>query len=465
MTLRVLWENFGNKDPALAKEWILNVTPKRVVVNINDYKQADTFHAEVEYKNFPFDPRLIKAMGVTIHIQNMKELYKDGNLGVPNQIIPSTKNTIFQGFADEDSVDLNDSSRSVNFEGRDFTALFLDTPYPFGTVELDATLDQVIKKILTQRKDTEKMTLDNRTGEATFPAMKQFFPDFGGLSGKKNVKHGENYWEVVQDIVGRAGLIAFVELDKLVIAKPRNLYSSAQKYQMVYGINVKNLKFTRKLAKQKGFNVRVRSLSPETKEVISVDIPRQAELSWASSIGVPLENVKIKKPTAPGAGKDGESFQETEAPFLAFNVPNIKSEDQLKKIGQGIYEELGRQQIEGSFETKEMASRQENPANPTGAPVEVDFTKIRNASPILIGLAQDDLEQLEAIKGGLAAKQQFLERRGYDPSVAQALAKSMGKFSLTFYTRDAEFTLDKDQGFSLKVNFINFIDIKNKGLV
>ncbi len=462
MKLRVLFEDFGTKDSKLVKEHIITVLPKRVTVNINDYRQADTFNATIEYKNFPFDPRSIKALGVSIYIKDMKHLY--GNDGRFNKIVPSESNVVFQGFADEENVDFDDKNRTVTFEGRDFTALLLDTPIARGTISLNKPVDIVLQDLIQELPATSKIVVENRTKEV-LPILGKFFPDFGGMSGHKNVKRGETYWDVIQDIVSRAGLIGFIELDKFVIARPRNIYTSGKPYQFVYGRNLKSLKFSRKLSKQKGFNVRVRSLAD--KEVISADIPKDGTTEWGSLLGIPVgKDAVIKKPNADG------SFKEDPAPVISFNVPNIKDKKQLIEVGQGIFEELGRQQIEGSLETKEMCILQPKQANSSREnSVEFDVTKIRNGTAIKIMIGEDDQNQLLALKSQ-AKMRKWLIDHCYPAAVADALVKSQielrekfGKSFDTFYTKDVSYTVDAESGFDMKLNFINYIDISSKGLI
>jgi hypothetical protein len=467
----VLFENPKEQDPNLRSEHVLNVVPKRISVNLNTYREADTFKLELDYKCFPFDPRLIRSLGVTVHIRDMGSLYDKA--GQTQKLAAADDDAIFQGFADEETMTFDDSNRTVSFEGRDFTALFLDSPYPEGTVNMEKPLDQVLTKIVQSRVDTAQIKVVNRTGLTRLPTIASFYPDFGGtkLGGKKNVSRGETYWEVIQDLINRAALIGYIELDKLVLAKPQNLYAGAQPYQFIYGKNLTNLSFKRKLSKQKGFNVRVRSINPEAKtaegRVLTKDIPREATTAWLQKVGLPPGlNAVIKKPVAAGTEKEGSTTKEETAPFLAFNVPNVRNSEQLVAIGEGIYEDLGRQQIEGDLETREMAILRTVPG--TTGPVEFDIRKIRTATPIKLELAEDELEQTRAISGdgrdAQGRRMAYLMSRNYPQKVAQALATSLGKYPTTFYTKAAEFTLDAENGFSMKLEFVNFIDLKSRGL-
>jgi hypothetical protein len=463
MTLRVTFENFRNDaDFILNEVYTMRITPKSVNVNINDYTQADTFSAEVDYKNFPFDPRSIRSIGATVHMANVEHIVNE--YGEVEQLVPagtgnsiieeSTQNVVFMGFADEDNIRLDEASRTVRFEGRDFTALLIDTPFDMGSLDLFRPLTVVLRQILANLEATRNIYVLNKTGEI-LPTIGQFAPAYTPLAATKNKKRNETYWDVIQDLVGRAGLIAYIELDKLVVAKPRALFDESESKQFIYGKNITNLELKRKIGRLKDNNVRVLSLNLEQKEVIQADIPREAGASWRRALGLLSGDVKRTrlKPLADGSMSE---VKET-APFLTFRVPNIASKSQLTEIGQNIYEEMGRQQIEGSFETREMAICDKSNI---GYPKEFNVTKIRNATPIEIEIHHEDLEGIRRVDS-LAARTQYLIDKCYDTRIAQALATAMGKLGTPFYTKAVEFRFDSQRGFTMKLDFINQIEISD----
>jgi hypothetical protein len=453
-TLRIRWENFNNaNDSILQDNYTLRVLAKNITVTINDYTRADTFSATIDYSEFPFDPRTIRALGITVHLEDKRQLFitnkNSKNFNQLNLIEAKKENTIFQGFADEESIDFNDTTREVKFEGRDFTSLLIDAPYSGKALELGVPLNLIIKQLVNQLPATQDLTVENRTG-GILPTIASYAPDYNPLGTGRSSKKKEKYWDVITEIVQRAGLIAYIELDKLVITRPRVLYSQSKPYQFIYGKNLSSLNFSRKLGRQKGVNIIIRSLNIERKEVLEVKIPEQATVEWAQSIGVARSRQKIQK-----VDKDGD-IKEEDAPFLTFNVPNIANIDQLIEIGEGVYEEIGRQQIEGSIETKEMCILQDEG-------VEFDVTKIRNGTPIKIEIDQGDLEGIGRIKS-VAARERFLIARCYEEKVARALARTLGKFETRFYTRSVEFSLDASSGFKMSLDFVNFIELDNKSL-
>lgn len=458
MTLRVLWEDFGLKtDAALQEVYSLPILARRLTVNINDYNTADTFDAEIDFKSFPFDPRTIRACGVTIHMENKKKVFLGDNQ--LNLITPTPENTIFQGFVDEESISFDEEKRTVRFEGRDFTSILIDTKYLQGKpIDMGAPLDTLIQQLLDQVKSTVKIEVDNRVLDANgnklpLPNVKQFFPDFGQpLAGHKNVGRDDTYWEIITDLVQKAGLICFIELDKLVISTPRVLYDKNKAKKFIYGRNVKTLEFKRKLGRHKGFNVAVRYLDLGTKEVLLAQIPEEASEDFAKRTGQARKRIQI-----PVVNPDGTLGTPKDAPFITFRVTNVKNKAHLIEIGEKIFEEMSRQQIEGSLTTHDMQTVEESTDK------DFDLLKLRVATPIKIELDQGDMHGLGRLKS-VAEREKFLKARGWSTSVAHAFAESLGKFSPVFYTKAAGFTLDADNGFSLKVDFLNFIDLDNKGI-
>jgi hypothetical protein len=457
MTLRVLWEDFGEVQSAkLQKVYELPILARRVTVNINDYTQADTFDAEIDFKQFPFDPRSIRACGVTIHLQDMKKLDDDG---IVAKIKPLASNTLFQGFADEEGITFDDMKRTVKLQGRDFTALLIDRPYVGAAIDLNRPLDALISSLLAGLPETAKMTLDVRI-EGELPVIAKYAADLTPLNGTISQKKNDTYWEIIQDLVHRAGLIAYVELDKLVITNPRALYSTKKAVKFIYGKNIKDLQYNRKLGRKKNFNVAVRSFNPLNKSepVITARIPLEATADWTSKTGIPQKVVML-----PTMNVDGSQGADKEAPTISFLIPNVNNKSKLIEIGEGIYEELGRQQIEGSFETHEMVA-------PSGTDI-FDLLKIRNGTPIKIQLDQGDLEGISKISNpnatgdkkqqSITNTRQFLINRGYKTAIADALAETINnpRFNSPFYTKGVEFTLDADTGFKIKVTFINFIEL------
>ena len=481
LTLRIVWEDFGISEPIVGANTVLSdeglkqaqleqklnkiyrfpVLAKNVRVNINDYTKADTFDATIDYKNFPFDPRVIRALGVTVHIEDRGQIFQVNNQ--LDLLKPSVENTVFQGFADTENISMDETDRTVRIEGRDFTALLIDRQYFGGPIAHTKPIDKVLEELLAQLPELafnpsnpdarQGLILDNRTG-AALPTLSQLYGGKQPEQEKKNQKRKQSYWDVIQKIISLSGLIAYIELDRLVITKPRNLYNLEGKEKLfIFGKNVTNLDFKRKIGRQKGFNVRVLSVNIEDKALIDVKIPEDATQDFVQRLGIKKERIKL--PTVKADGTKAENQESKPAPFFTFRIADLKDRDQAVAMGEEIFEEISRQELEGSLTTNEMTLCE------TDGKTIFDATKFRNGTPITIEIDQGDMRDLD-MTASKAQIKKFLIKRCYEPAVAEALAASLKKINTPFYTRSVELVVDQEQGFALEVDFINYIDLDQK---
>ena len=426
---------------------------KRVTVNINDYTSADTFDAEIDFKQFPFDPRSIRSVAVTIAMEDTGRLYEEGT-NKPIRIKPTLENTVFVGFADEESITLDESARTVRLEGRDNTALLIDRKYVGGPISMELSIDQIIQRLLFELPETSLLRVDNRV-PSVLPVLAKFFDTKDDFSGKKNPKRDESYWDLIQRIMAQAGLIAYIELDTLVITTPRILYGTENIKRFIYGRNIKNLNFKRKIGRRKNFNIAVRAMVLATKEILTAFIPRDATTAWSVETGIPLEEVKVPASVIDDKPKDQQELKA--APYMSFRLSNINDKDHLIKVGENIYEELSRQQIEGEFETADMATVETNGKGENGG--EFDILKLRNGTPVSVWIDSKDIEDISQWANE-ASRELYLRARKIDPKAARFLSKTLGRMSASFYTKAVQFSLD-GSGFRAKVEFVNFIEIQD----
>lgn len=446
--LRVRWEDFGSGSPVLQETTVIPVSCRTLRVERNDYTEADTFKATIDYKSFPFDPRCMRACGITIAIEDRKRVFRRSNdLAL---IEPNEDNVVFQGFADEGSVLFDDETRTVQLEGRDFTSLFVDVKrVNTDPIPLSKPLDVIIQGLIDEQEATKDITVENRTGDA-LPTLAKLAPDFNPVTSVKNQKRKETYWDIIQDILNRVGLIGYIEIDKLVINKPQNIFEKRQIKQFIYGGNVKDLKFTRKLGRAKNYNVKVTSANLLEKRVEIALIPEEAtNEKFVANFG----NTRI---TIPQLDKDGKKIEPPkDADFISFPVKDIADKEQLIKIGESIYEEMSRQQIEGNFTTFEM----EIPEELKGISTEpVIFSKMRNGTAIKIYLSNEELGRITSTSNR-AEKVAFLISRGYPKDLASAFADSLNRINTAFYVKAVSYEISQDDGFTMEVDFINFIDL------
>jgi hypothetical protein len=449
LRLQIRWEDFGKSNPVLEKIYFLDVLARNLIVEINDYTEADTFQAEIDYSSFPFDPRTIRSCGVTIHMEDMRHLIKNGKTD-PIQI--KNSNLVFQGFADEENITFDDSERRVRLEGRDFTSLFLDSRYLNGPIPLSKPLNKILEEIIKMQESTKKISLDNRVS-GSLPTLAELAPDFNETTGVRNPRRNESYWDVIQDLVSRAGLVTYIEKDKLVLDRPRNLYKREKSKVFMYGFNIKNLEFSRKLGRMRNFNIKVVSLDVEKKELIEAKIPLEAK---DPAIAGP-EN------TITQLDKDGKPVDPPKvADYLTFRINEIASKDHLISVGEEIYQELSRQEIEGKLVTFDMEVP-ETIRDRLDRTKPVKFSEFRTGTPIQVVFDTDDLKALRS-NASKAEKRKFLITRGYEPKVAEAFSESLNRITTPLYTKAVRLMLSQEEGFKMELDFINFIEVDNAGL-
>lgn len=459
LTLRLRLEDYA-KGSNVLEFYELQVFAKTVTVNVNSYFEADTFTAQVEYKNFPFDPRAIRAVSVSVHAEDMKALRDEA--GARKKIVPTEANTIFYGFADEDEIRFDDSSRMVTLEGRDLSALLIDEPFLKGTVPVTQTVDAAIQSLLNELPSTQKLKVDNRAG--SLPILANFWSDKEEGSGRKNVRKNRSYWDVIQSIIADAGLICYMELDKLVISKPRILYDKSNAKVFIYGHNVKSLRFKRKIGRRKSFNLVVRALNLEQKKVIEAKIPEDATTEWLKRNSYTASPILM-----PRFDTDGKPLPDAElrpAPYISFRFNNIANKNQLIAVAEELFEEVARQEIEGSFSTREMSTSYRK-LNKDGLPqakgqIETfNVLSLRAGTPVAIVLDDQDMKQV-AKTSNYRKRLTYLQSRGYDAKVAAILAETLGKYSNVFYTKGYRVNIDSQDGITFDVDFINFLDVEEK---
>jgi hypothetical protein len=302
---------------------------------------------------------------------------------------------------------------------------------------------QLIKK----RPETANIIVRS---DVTIPALSKVAPDFNALSGKLNVRSDHSYWDVIQELAGLSGVVIYMDLDTLVITQPQVLYSKDNLKQLIWGKNVNTLEFKRKMGRLRGFNIIVRCLTTGNKKspVLQAQIPKEGSLEWSKKTGIARKEVVITQQA------HGKEPVEKPADYISFRVENVANKESLVKIGEQLYENLGRQQIEGSLETYDMVL----PENATEGTVEFDALKLRTGTAIDIHIDQDDLKAIsrEASQGARFA---YLQARGYKEDLANLLAENLSAFTTPFYTKAVTFNFSQESGFKMTLDFINFIEL------
>ncbi len=171
--------------------------------------------------------------------------------------------------------------------------------------------------------------------------------------------------------------------------------------------------------------------------------------------------------TMPKLNPDGSLAEDTNqaAPYIALNVAHVNNQKALVAIGQNVFEELVRQDIEGTMETREMVAHSGDLSSDPANYKVFDLTRDLDVGmPISIDIYENDLNQISRLGSDVAAKTQYLISRGYPNAIASQFAQTLQRTTPVFYVKSIQYMLDEDSAWTMKISFINFLDINSKFL-
>lgn len=160
----------GEKPRALvAKDnlsQVMNIIPKTCSVEMPGYRQANKFSVTLEYKDFPIDPRVMRAIDVEVHLGAI-EAGKFG-LGITENILPTKRRQsyldtrtqggtvneatlLMSGLVDTITSEHTASGSLVHMEGRDYRGILLDTALTaemLDKIKLGLDIENVVTQIV-----------------------------------------------------------------------------------------------------------------------------------------------------------------------------------------------------------------------------------------------------------------------------------------------------------------------------
>lgn len=459
--------------------------PRSANVTRNGVRTADTASLELAFDDFPFDPRVVRALGVQIYLGTLSpEEFDAGVRGVRRgdrgpgadnaaqllSVIPDTfldeqgnqrSNLRFSGFADEYRSSFSrDGAPVVNVEATDNTRLLIgqDAP-PKLAISPDKPIDEAVAGYLANFPQLLGMSVEFRpAGDA--PTLKKvlakgtYRPDIGpppaGGSGSKL-----SVWDYVTDACGSLGLLVRVEDTTIVIQRPRTLYATTgatrpdDPFQgrvlpggrrlfartLVLGRNLLDCEFGRNFTRNVPQNVEVRCFSPKTAKTLIARYPQKG-----SRVSQPL----------PGNA--------SEQKWLVHEVSGISDEPTLRAIAQGIYESQGRQELTANVTTRALASY-------GGGNLDPDLLDVLAGDGLEIEIARETegLNSTGIVEESLVSRAQaFLQERGYDAEISKAYAAAMqdAAFQRSFRCRNVKLSYTATEGITWDAELGNYLVVR-----
>ena len=472
------------------------IVPTEAEVERNGIHDPDTLEVTLDFRDAPIDPRVVRACFVEAVLGTVSaEDYEAGLRGVrrddgtlmsvvsrsEGQDVRAGSTTRFVGFVDEWSVDNSEDGDVVTLKCRDLTSALIGKRLPTG-VQIDMTkpIADGVQELLDRWPSTRGMRVVfgspssspsrfNYRGPVPGDAIpKTHRPRRGRKAGRVRQGTQMSVWDHITDTVVATGYVPVLRGYQLFLAEPRTLYSDrARSKKLVYGRDLERLKFNRKLATDVPVpTIEVRCADPGRGRTLWARAPQLDDSPgpYAGVFGVtdpPIVWKRANKVTSGGA---------TEEEVRVFVVTGFNDLEALKRVAQGIFEQWGRQEIEGEFETDNVLSVDGDdlldmqPADsvevlvaPLNAESNQDAT---NTSP---GGSPSSLQELTAMSVGRRAA--FLRDLGWSRSTAQRLAEAqeLTRLVSTFRVSTVRLAWSIKDGIKVSGDFVNYLVVREEG--
>lgn len=466
-------------DDGLTHE-VGGIIPKYATISLNGIRTASSLSLELRYIDLPIDPRTVRACAVEVYlgtiaeedffrgIEGARRDADNGSTGEPLNMIPDTyvdgfgrerTNLRFQGWVDDWEVDWpKDAEPIVRLECTDNTRMLLDQPAPpklvVGTKE---PLDRAVATYLANFPQFRGLGVRYMPAGTDPPVLADALartshkPSLGpaaGGSGKLTI------WDYLTDICGSVGHTVRFEGVDVVIQRARTLYSGEfsgrpddpftgrilpsgrrlDRRLMVYGRNVQSMNFRRKFTTSAPTNIEVRCYLGKRKKTLVARYP--------------LKKDRVLR-APPG--------NETNDKWLVVRVSGIEDEKTLRVIAQGVYETIGRREIEVGLVTTNLATF-------GGGNLDPDALDLRAGDAIDIEVNRDiDAATITAIEERTTTTAaEFLKSLGYSPGFAKAYAIAAANLGIqtTFRVRRMMYDWDSESGIVINFELTNYTEVR-----
>ena len=485
------------------------IIPANVEIERNGFRTADTCSITLAWKDAPFDPRLVRAAGVEVVLGVVSpDDYEAGLRGErdasgqlrsvirqrPTGEVPGSA-IRFVGWVDTWHVENSgDKAGSIVLECRDYTALFLDTPLGSGSgVDLTRPLVDGITELLATYPGLARFPVrygdplnPDLFSEATSPIPARVLPAVNrtrGGSGARRVRRGDqkmNVWDHLTDVCIQANLIPIVQDYTLWLCPPRTLLAGTPAgwadagdergqrtlRRMVYGRNLAHLEFTRKLGGVKVPTIEVRCYDPHLGRTRWARYPVRSGEHTSGVFGTTDPPAAIR-PNEPGISGAAPTDR-----IQTILVSPMVSGEALAGVARGMYDQIGRQEIEGNLETSDVASWDIITDTPL-ATDQADLLKIQPGESLELLVAPHDPARPTATPGSVASlatlsregRAQYLMGLGWEEPVARRFSEAQdgAGFQTIFRVQNSRVTFDVDEGIKIKLDFINYITVRDDG--
>ncbi len=475
---------------------IFSIIPTSASVEVPSFRLAPKFSLTFAFKDFPIDPRAIRAAGVDIYIATVKASeFSDGMLGrlrgdgrLASQLTLDDKSLMLAGLVDSITTEFNERGSEVRMDGRGFQGMFLDKKISSDTLKnlnLNQPLDQVVRDLLDSIPQGKKIPLapvrtDWPGGVLPSPAVPEILarPNKGrdGQSTQVPTESDPNQiavWDLITKLCFLVGAVPYFKAHQLILRTARGIYDQKDSgptpfkggaprsvetkggainvrfRKMVYGRNLLTFKLERKFQGNVVPTVRVVCVDTNAKtkgadRLLTVEWPKQGETD--------ARRTRIN-PNGTEAATD----------FLNIPVKGVTDKTRLLEIARQVYEEVGRGEVGGSASSKDLASLGGDNGDTDlitlrpGDAVEflVDAAGLASVPPVASELTN------QATRADQDIVQDLQQRLGMSADLAKVLVgTSRGRFQglqNVFRVGNVKYSWDLRSGIGVDFDFQNYI--------
>lgn len=453
-----------------------SIIPVTASIERSGLTAPDACSVVLDYADAPFDPRSIRSCGVELLIGVIapQQVYEGIQLGVtrgdgslvstigdaPDGSIYAA--TRFVGFVDEWSVKYSPDGDTITLECRDMSAPLRDLKLnPGDSIDLSLPITEGVQRFLDSVSPTTAGVVVRYAGERDPPVPSDAAPGRRRARRGAKARRGRrgdqdmSMWDHLVDVCGSIGMIPQVKDFEVVVSEARTLFSTENALRMVYGHNIEDLEFSRRLSGVKVPTIEVRCFDPSLGRTRWARYPTRPGEVFAGILGKtnPPKPLRANEVTPSGANP-------TESIRTIF-VSSVTDPMVLRRIARNTFEQIGRQEIEGQLSTYDVSTYDHDP-------LEVDLLDARPADPIevLVTAATSadapvsTLAELQAFTR--ARRKAYLKALGWNEEVAAKFAalQDANGFQSIFRVQDIRVDFDNSEGIKIGVGFINYITVR-----
>lgn len=456
------------------------VLPSRVVWRSNTLREPDEATVVIDSHYLPLDPRMVRQVAVDIYMGGLLPAQYDAGMtaGTGAALLTTPDKLRFIGWVDEGVWDVHDGT--ISLECRSLQALLTDSKIGaslLGDIELARPLHAVVHDVVQAAPMARGMTVVARTDSpGTIPVLGTVVPPHwirvaGKTKGARMpIEDGaESYWSIIERLCLAVGWVPSVQLDRVVVQPAKTLTAdrfSAPVVDVAWPTGVATpakVPFQRTIS-QTGETVRIRRLAwGHNLETFRLTRP------WAETRRKPIEVRAWNKelgivatarwPILPEPARVAPSGQKATEEVDVIVVYGQHTPVTLLQLAEQLWHERAHRDVRGEFSTRDLASFG------GGAPGDLyhdDLMGLEAGDAVEVGIygARNQASAPEAVKA-LSAPElgAFLVSRGFRPDVAAQFAAAALTTPLlnVFRVVAAEHTFDAEEGYSLSVEFANYL--------